>query len=46
MSRRRRIPALREVAASLFEARQPPLRERFPEPDSTTGLYCIEAVGK
>jgi hypothetical protein len=56
MSRRRSIPARGDVAASLvaellglslteFEARQPALRERdFPEPDPTTGLYCIEAV--
>ena len=30
-----------------FKARQPALRERgFPEPDPTTGLYCIEAVDR
>lgn len=58
MSRRRRIPARGDVAASLvaellglsltdFEARRPALRERgFPEPDPTTGLYCIEAVDR
>jgi hypothetical protein len=58
MSRRRRIPARGDVAASLaaellglsltdFEARRPALRERgFPEQDPTTGLYCIEAVDR
>jgi hypothetical protein len=58
MSRRRRIPPRGDVAASLvaellglsltdFEARRPALREGgFPEPDSTTGLYCIEAVDR
>ena len=58
MSRRRRIPARGDVAASLvadllglsltdFEARRPALRERgFPDPDPTTGLYCIEAVDR
>jgi hypothetical protein len=56
MSRRRRIPARGDVAASLvaellglsltdFEARRPALREHgFPEQDPITGLYCIEAV--
>jgi hypothetical protein len=30
-----------------FEARRGALRERdFPEPDPTTGLYCIEAVDR
>jgi hypothetical protein len=58
MSRRRHIPERGDVAASLvaellglsltdFEARQSALRERgFPEPDPTTGLYCIEAVDR
>jgi hypothetical protein len=58
MSRRRRIPARGDVAASLiaellglsltdFEFRRPALRERgFPEPDPTTGLNCIEAVDR
>jgi hypothetical protein len=56
MSRPRRIPSRGDVAASLvaellglsvsdFEVRRAALRERgFPEPDPTTGLYCIEAV--
>jgi hypothetical protein len=58
VSRPRRIPARGDVAASVvsellglslaeFEARQSALRERgFPEPDPTTGLYCIEAVDR
>jgi hypothetical protein len=58
MSRRRRIPERGDVAppaiAELlglsltdFEARRPALSERnFPEPDPTTGLYCIEAVDR
>jgi hypothetical protein len=58
MSRPRRIPARGDVADSLvaellglslteFEARKPALLERgFPEPDPTTGLYCIEAVDR
>ena len=30
-----------------FEARRPLLQERgFPQPDPTTGLYCIEAVDR
>jgi hypothetical protein len=30
-----------------FEARVPALRQRgFPEPDPTSGLYCIEAVDR
>jgi len=58
MSRPRRVPARGDVAASVvaellglkpsdFEARRSELRERgFPDPDSTTGLYCIEAVDR
>jgi hypothetical protein len=58
MTRPRRIPARGDIAASLvaellglsltdFEARQSALRERgFPEPDPTTGLYCIEALDR
>jgi|HubBroStandDraft_2_1064218.scaffolds.fasta_scaffold1250766_2 hypothetical protein len=58
MSRPRRIPARGDVAASAiaellglsladFEARRAALSERdFPEPDATTGLYCIEAVDR
>ena len=58
MTRPRRIPARGDVATSVvaellglsvseFEARRPELRERdFPEPDPTTGLYCIEAVDR
>jgi len=58
MSRPRRIPARGDVGASAvaellglsvsdFGARRPALRERgFPEPDPTTGLYCIEAVDR
>ena len=56
MSRPRRIPARGDVSASTiadllglsgaeFAARLPALHERkFPSPDPTTGLYCIEAV--
>jgi hypothetical protein len=56
MSRPRRIPARGDVSASTvadllglsageFEARLPALQARkFPHPDPTTGLYCIEAV--
>src|SRR5579862_942064 len=58
MSRRRHIPERGDVAASAiadllglsvaeFEVRRAALRERgFPEPDPTTGLYCIEAVDR
>jgi hypothetical protein len=58
MSRPRRIPLRGDVTAAAvaellglslsdFEARQPALRQReFPEPDPTTGKYCIEAVDK
>jgi hypothetical protein len=58
MSRRRNIPARGDVAASAvaellglsvldFEARRLALRERdFPEPDPTTGYYCVEAVDR
>ncbi len=58
MSRPRRIPVRGDVTASAvaellglspsdFAARGPILRERgFPEPDPTTGLYCIEAVDR
>jgi hypothetical protein len=58
MSRPRRIPARGDVpewvVAQLlgltvadFQARKAELRERgFPEPDHTTGLYCIEAVDR
>jgi hypothetical protein len=58
MSRPRHIPARGDVAASMvaellglsvtdFEARRLELRKRdFPEPDPTTGLYCIEAVDR
>lgn len=58
MTRPRRIPARGDVAASVvaellglslpdFKARQSALRERgFPEPDPTTGLYCVEAVDR
>lgn len=57
MSRSRRIPARGDVGASAvaellglsvpdFEARWPALRDRgFPEPDPTTGLYCVEGCG-
>jgi hypothetical protein len=58
MSRRRRVPDKGDVAASAvadllglsladFNSRETALRERgFPEPDPTTGLYCIEAVDR
>ncbi len=58
MSRPRRIPERGDVAPAAvaellglsvtdFEARRDELRKRdFPEPDSTTGLYCIEAVDR
>lgn len=58
MSRPRRIPARGDVPGSAiaellglsltdFEARCAALSERnFPEPDPTTGLYCIEAVDR
>jgi hypothetical protein len=58
MSRPRHIPVRGDVARAVvaellglsttdFEARQPALRARgFPEPDPTTGLYCIEAVDR
>jgi hypothetical protein len=54
----RRLPVRGDVAASVVaevlglsladsKARQSALRERgFPEPDPTTGLYCIEAVDR
>ena len=58
MSRPKRIPARGDVGKSAvaellglsvsdFETRWSALRERgFPEPDPTTGLYCIEAVDR
>jgi hypothetical protein len=58
MSRRRRIPERGDVAASAvadllglsvaeFNSREEALKQRgFPEPDATTGLYCIEAVDR
>jgi hypothetical protein len=58
MSRPRRIPLRGDVTDAVvaellglslsdFEARQTALRQRgFPEPDPTTGKYCIEAVDK
>jgi hypothetical protein len=58
MSQRRRVPDRGDVAASAvadllglslvdFNAREAALRERgFPEPDPTTGLYCVEAVDR
>jgi hypothetical protein len=58
MSRPRRIPVRGDVpewvVAQLlglnvpdFHARRAELRDRgFPEPDHTTGLYCIEAVDR
>jgi hypothetical protein len=58
VTRPRRIPARGDVSTSVvaellglsvqeFEARRPELRERdFPEPNPTTGLYCIEAVDR
>jgi hypothetical protein len=56
MSRPRRIPERGDVTVSAvaellglspadFSSREEALRARgFPEPDPTTGLYCIEAV--
>jgi hypothetical protein len=56
MSRPRHIPARGDVSSSTiaallglsaaeFAARLPALHaRRFPQPDTTTGLYCIEAV--
>jgi hypothetical protein len=56
--RPRRIPQRGDVAAGIvaellglslpdFEARCPLLHDRgFPEPDPTTGLYCVEAVDR
>jgi hypothetical protein len=56
VSRPRRIPLRGDVTSSAiaellglsvadFDARRPALHKRnFPEPDPTTGLYCIEAV--
>jgi hypothetical protein len=58
MSRPRRIPTRGDVPESAvarllgltiadFRARRAHLRDRgFPEPDPTTGLYCIEAVDR
>jgi hypothetical protein len=58
LSRPRRIPTRGDLAATAvaellglsladFEALSGALRERdFPEPDPTTGLYCIEAVDR
>jgi hypothetical protein len=58
MTRPRCIPARGDVAESAvaqllgitvadFQARKAELRDRgFPEPDPTTGLYCIEAVDR
>jgi hypothetical protein len=58
VSRPRRIPARGDVSASAvaellglsvsdFEVLLPMLRDRdFPEPDPTTGFYCIEAVDR
>jgi hypothetical protein len=58
MSRPRSIPSRGDVAAIMvaellgltltdFEVRRSALRERgFPEPDPTTGLYCVEAVDR
>jgi hypothetical protein len=58
MSRPRRIPARGDVAViavaellgltlTEFEAQRTELAARdFPEPDPTTGLYCIEAVDR
>jgi hypothetical protein len=58
MSRPCRIPDRGDVARSLvaarlglslleFEARLPELERRgFPQPDETTGQYCIEAVDR
>jgi hypothetical protein len=58
MSRPPRIPARGDVPESTvarllglsvadFQARRAELRNRgFPEPDPTTGLYCVEAVDR
>jgi hypothetical protein len=58
MSRPRSVPArgdvpegtvaqLLGVSLADFEARRADLRDRgFPEPDPTTGLYCVEAVDR
>jgi hypothetical protein len=58
MSRPRRIPIRGDIPASAvaellglslreFEARLRLLQERdFPDPDPTTGLYCVEAVDR
>jgi hypothetical protein len=58
MSRPSRIPDRGDVAPYIvanrlgltlpeFEARRPELERRgFPEPDETTGRYCIEAVDR
>ena len=58
MTRPRRIPVRGDVPESAiaqllgvtvadFQARRAELRDRgFPEPDLTTGLYCIEAVDR
>jgi hypothetical protein len=58
MSRPRRIPVRGDVPASAaaellgmsltdFEASRAALNERhFPEPDPTTGFYCVEAVDR
>jgi hypothetical protein len=58
MSRPRCIPARGDVpegaiaqllglSVTDFRARRTELRDRgFPEPDQTTGLYCIEAVDR
>jgi hypothetical protein len=58
MTRRPSIPDRGDVAASTvaarlglsltdFEARRPELERRgFPQPDETTGKYCIEAVDR
>ena len=58
MSRPRRIPARGDVTAGAvaellglsytdFETRRTELPARgFPDPDPTTGLYCIEAVDR
>jgi hypothetical protein len=58
MTRPCRIPDIGDVPASMvaarlglslsdFEARRPELERRgFPQPDETTGRYCIEAVDR
>jgi hypothetical protein len=58
MSRPRRIPLRGDVTVNAvaellglsladFEARRAELRNRgFPEPDPTTGKFCVEAVDK